>query len=108
MKTKDFYLFCFRRNKNPASAFCCALSGETRFYGSKDWKNQTMASKSNPFTFLQQVRQEVAKVTWPSRRETVTTTIMVFIMIVVAALFFLAVDQVLSFAIGLLLNMGGA
>jgi len=65
-----------------------------------------MASKSNPFTFLQQVRQEVAKVTWPSRRETVTTTIMVFIMIVVAALFFLAVDQVLSFAIGMLLNIG--
>jgi preprotein translocase subunit SecE len=65
-----------------------------------------MASKSNPFTFLQQVRQEVAKVTWPSRRETVTTTIMVFIMIVVAALFFLAVDQVLSLAIGMLLNIG--
>ena len=65
-----------------------------------------MASKSNPFTFLQQVRQEVAKVTWPSRRETVTTTIMVFIMIVVAAFFFLAIDQILSFAIGMLLNIG--
>ncbi|MGB7286413.1 MAG: preprotein translocase subunit SecE, partial [Salaquimonas sp.] len=55
-----------------------------------------MASKSNPFTFLQQVRQEIAKVTWPTRRETVTTTIMVFIMIILAAIFFLAVDQVLS------------
>ena len=65
-----------------------------------------MASKSNPFTFLQQVRQEVAKVTWPSRRETVTTTIMVFIMIVVAAIFFLAIDQILSFAIGMLLSIG--
>ena len=65
-----------------------------------------MASKSNPFTFLQQVRQEVAKVTWPSRRETVTTTIMVFIMIIVAAIFFLAIDQILSFAIGMLLNIG--
>lgn len=65
-----------------------------------------MASKSNPFTFLQQVRQEVAKVTWPTRRETVTTTIMVFIMIILAAFFFLAVDQVLSFTIGLLLSFG--
>lgn len=65
-----------------------------------------MATKSNPFTFLQQVRQEVAKVTWPSRRETVTTTIMVFIMIVLAALFFLAIDQILSFAIGMLLSLG--
>jgi len=65
-----------------------------------------MASKSNPFTFLQQVRQEMAKVTWPTRRETVTTSIMVFIMIVVAALFFLAIDQILSFGIGMLLNIG--
>ena len=79
---------------------------KTNFNGNIDWKIRKMASKSNPFTFLQQVRQEVAKVTWPSRRETVTTTIMVFIMIVVAALFFLAVDQVLSFAIGMLLNIG--
>lgn len=76
------------------------------FDGNRDWNNQKMATKSNPFTFLQQVRQEVAKVTWPSRRETVTTTIMVFIMIVLAALFFLAIDQILSFAIGMLLSLG--
>lgn len=66
-----------------------------------------MASKTNPFTFLQQVRAEVAKVTWPSRRETMVTTIMVFIMILLAAFFFLAVDQVLSFVIGILLELGG-
>ena len=48
----------------------------------------------------------MAKVTWPTRRETVTTSIMVFIMIVVAALFFLAIDQILSFGIGMLLNIG--
>lgn len=65
-----------------------------------------MASKSNPFTFLQQVRQEVAKVTWPTRQETVTTTIMVFIMIILAAFFFLAVDQILSLVIGTLLSFG--
>ena len=65
-----------------------------------------MAAKSNPFTFLQQVRQEVAKVTWPTRRETVVTTIMVFIMILMAAFFFMAVDQVLGYVIGALLNLG--
>jgi len=65
-----------------------------------------MASKTNPFTFLQQVRQEVSKVTWPTRRETMVTTIMVFIMIILAAFFFLAVDQVLSTIVGLLLEIG--
>lgn len=65
-----------------------------------------MASKTNPFTFFQQVRQEISKVTWPTRRETVVTTIMVFIMIILAAFFFLAVDQVLSLVIGALLDFG--
>ncbi len=65
-----------------------------------------MASRTNPFTFFQQVRQEIAKVTWPTRRETIVTTIMVFIMIIVAAFFFLAVDQILSLIIGALLNIG--
>lgn len=65
-----------------------------------------MASKTNPFTFLQQVRQEIAKVTWPTRRETVTTTIMVLVMIILAAFFFLAVDQILSLLIGALLAIG--
>lgn len=66
-----------------------------------------MASRTNPFTFLQQVRAEVAKVTWPTRRETLVTTLMVFVMILLAAFFFLAVDQVLSFIIGWLLSLGG-
>lgn len=65
-----------------------------------------MASKTNPFTFLQQVRSEVSKVIWPSRRETVTTTIMVFIMVAIASVFFLAVDQLLGWGMGALLTMG--
>ncbi|MBL1405230.1 MAG: preprotein translocase subunit SecE [Hyphomicrobiales bacterium] len=65
-----------------------------------------MASKTNPFTFLQQVRAELAKVTWPSRKETVTTTIMVFIMIVLAAIFFLSVDAILGWGVGTLLSLG--
>ena len=66
-----------------------------------------MASKTNPFTFLQQVRTEVSKVTWPSRSETVTTTIMVFIMVAFASLFFFLIDQVLGWGVGALLSLGG-
>jgi preprotein translocase subunit SecE len=51
-------------------------------------------AKSNPFTFLQQVRSETAKVTWPSRRETMISTMMVLAMVVIASLFFFAVDQI--------------
>ena len=67
----------------------------------------SMASKTNPFTFLQQVRSEVSKVTWPTRRETVVSSIMVFIMVALAALFFLALDQFLSWGVSLLLSLGG-
>jgi len=49
-------------------------------------------AKTNPFTFLQQVRTEVGKVVWPSRREVLLTTIMVFIMAALTATFFSLVD----------------
>lgn len=49
-------------------------------------------AKTNPFTFLQQVRTEVGKVVWPSRREVMLTTIMVFIMAALTATFFSLVD----------------
>lgn len=65
-----------------------------------------MASKTNPFTFLQQVRAEVAKVVWPSRRETLITTVMVFIMVILAAIFFLIVDQILGWGVSQLLSLG--
>ena len=61
-------------------------------------------AKTNPFEFIQQVRAEGRKVTWPGRREVLITTIMVFIMVTLAALFFLAADQVLSFGVGFLLG----
>ena len=61
-------------------------------------------AKTNPFQFIQQVRTEVAKVTWPSRRETAVTTLMVLVMAVLAALFFLAADQVLAWGVGLILG----
>jgi len=49
-------------------------------------------AKSSPFKFLQEVREETEKVTWPSRRETLVTTVMVFLMVAVASVFFLIVD----------------
>jgi preprotein translocase subunit SecE len=66
-----------------------------------------MSSKATPIEFLRQVRQEVSKVTWPSRKETITSTIMVIIMVIFMALFFLMVDQVLSIGIRALLGLGG-
>ena len=54
---------------------------------------------ANPFEFIQEVRQEVAKVTWPSRKEVLITTAMVIVMVVVASLFFLFVDQVISWVV---------
>jgi preprotein translocase subunit SecE len=58
-----------------------------------------------PFEFLQQVRAETSKVTWPSRREVVLTTIMVFVMAFVAAIFFFLADQVIRFGMNFLLNV---
>ncbi|MCD2177757.1 preprotein translocase subunit SecE [Rhizobium sp. C1] len=65
-----------------------------------------MASKMNPFTFLQQVRAETMKVTWPSQRETVISTLMVFAMAFFAAAFFFGADQLFGLLISLVLNVG--
>ncbi len=64
-------------------------------------------AKTSPGEFIQQVRQEVAKVTWPSRKETTVTTGMVFLMVVLIALFFFFVDQILSFGVRVILGFGG-
>ncbi|WP_029349494.1 preprotein translocase subunit SecE [Bosea sp. 117] len=63
-------------------------------------------AKTNPVEFFQQVRAEARKVTWPTRRETLITTAMVFVMVVVASLFFLVADQILSFVVAQLLQIG--
>lgn len=63
-------------------------------------------AKTTPFDFIQQVRQEVAKVTWPSRKETVISTGMVFVMVILAALFFFVLDQVLHQAVRLIMGLG--
>jgi preprotein translocase subunit SecE len=63
-------------------------------------------ARTNPFEFLQQVRTEVSKVTWPTRRETVITTVMVLLMSVAAALFFLAADWVFSTLVTIVFGLG--
>ena len=60
----------------------------------------------NPGEFIRQVRQEAAKITWPSRRETLITTGMVVLMSVMAAAFFFIVDQMLSFGVRIILGVG--
>lgn len=57
-------------------------------------------SKTNPIRFFRQVRAEMAKVTWPARRETGISTVMVLIMVVMAATFFFLADWIMSFGIG--------
>ena len=64
-------------------------------------------AKVNPGQFMREVRQEVAKVTWTSRKETAISTGMVFIMVFMAALFFFLADQVLSFVVKIILGLGG-
>ncbi len=63
-------------------------------------------AKVSPFKFMQEVRQETEKVTWPSRRESAITTLMVFIMSAVAALFFLFADQLIRMLVTLVLGIG--
>jgi preprotein translocase subunit SecE len=66
-----------------------------------------VAAKTNPFQFLQQVRAEVAKVVWPTRREVMLTTVMVFIMASLTAVFFFIVDLIIRTGLQALLGMFG-
>jgi preprotein translocase subunit SecE len=60
----------------------------------------------NPITYFREVRQEASKVVWPGRRETTVTTAMVFIFVVIASIFFLAVDKIIALVVRLLLGVG--
>lgn len=60
---------------------------------------------ANPVQFLSQVRAEAAKISWPTRREVVTTTIMVLIMATLAAVFFFLVDLAIRFGLGEILKL---
>ena len=64
-------------------------------------------AKTSPAQFVRQVRQEISKNSWATRRETGTATLTVFVMVTIAALFFLLVDMVLSSGVQLVLGLGG-
>lgn len=64
-------------------------------------------AKTNPAEFLQEVRDEAKKVTWPTRKETMITTGMVLLMVFVASIFFLIADQIIAFMLRLILGLGG-
>ncbi|HEV2549941.1 MAG TPA: preprotein translocase subunit SecE [Stellaceae bacterium] len=69
-----------------------------------DWNIMAIGS---PVEFLRQVRQEVGRVTWPSRKETTITTAMVFLMVIAAAIFFFLVDLGLGHLVRVVLGIGG-
>ena len=58
----------------------------------------------NPFKYVQQVRNEVSKIVWPTRKETMTTTVMVFIMSALVALFFFIIDTITSNMLDIILK----
>ena len=60
----------------------------------------------NPLKFVQEVKQEAFKVTWPTGKETVQGTIMVALMAIIASLFFLLIDQFYKFFLEIILNIG--
>jgi preprotein translocase subunit SecE len=64
-------------------------------------------AKISPFKFMQEVRAEAQKVTWPTRRETVVTTAMVFVMVAIASVFFLVADQIMRTIVTFVLGIGG-
>ena len=64
-------------------------------------------AKTNPAQFVRQVRQEINRITWASRRETMFASLSVFVMALIASLFFLLVDLTLSKIVQFLLDFGG-
>jgi preprotein translocase subunit SecE len=63
-------------------------------------------ARVSPAKFIEEVRQETAKVTWPSRKETITTTAMVFLMVVVVSVFLSFTDWVIAYLLKLVLGIG--
>ena len=64
-------------------------------------------AKTNPAQFIQEVRQEANKVTWPTRKESGISTAMVFVMVIVFAIFFMVVEWALQLGVKAVLGVGG-
>lgn len=63
-------------------------------------------AKTSPIEFFRQVKAEAKKVTWPTRQETTVSTIAVFIMVFIAAVFLYFADQVIAFLVRMIMNLG--
>lgn len=62
---------------------------------------------TSPVEYIRQVRAEMNKVTWPTRKETVASTIAVFVMVFVASVFLYLADQIMAWAVRMILSLGG-
>ena len=71
------------------------------------YRHRSTMAKTSPAQFVRQVRQEINRISWATRRETGTATITVFVMATIAAIFFLLVDLVLSNIVQFVLGFGG-
>ena len=87
------------RSRTPAPRQTAAVSARAEEHAPK--------KPFNPLQFFREVRVEARKITWPSWRETWITSLMVFIMVVVTAVFFFLVDMVLSLGVTQILKLGG-
>ncbi len=63
-------------------------------------------ARLNPMQFIQEVRQEVGKVTWPTRKEVWVTTVAVLIMVTLASIFFMLADQLMGYVVSFILSLG--
>jgi preprotein translocase subunit SecE len=66
-----------------------------------------MSTKTSPLEFFRQVRAEMQKVTWATRKETTVSVIAVFVMVTLASLFLFVSDQIIAFVVKMILNIGG-
>ena len=96
---KDQALPPVTRTRTPAQRQAAAVSARAEEHAAK--------KPFNPVQFFREVRAEMRKITWPTRRETWITTAMVMIMVVITAVFFFLVDLGLSFGITQILKLGG-
>lgn len=64
-------------------------------------------AKTNPAQFVRQVRQETAKVTFPTRRETLVSAMMVLVLVTIMAIFFLITDNIIQYVVRSILGFGG-
>jgi len=63
-------------------------------------------AKASPIDFVRQVRAEIKRVTWPTRKETIVSTIMVFIMVFIASIFLYFADQIIAVVIRFIMGFG--